>query len=206
MNRIFRTLPLAVVTAALGLMYFSATSHAATAAVGDDTSILDLIKPVYEAFANHQYGLMGALVVIVVVAILKRYFGDKIPFLHTDAGGSLLALFGAGATALGASLASPGAHLTLDLFKSALMFGVVAAGGYAMIKNLLIEPLLRPLAAKAPAWMQPIFNAVFWIFDHAPGSDGAAAIAAAEKAGTAAVAGAQGDGIGDVIGKPREIP
>jgi len=44
-------MPLAIVLAALGLMYFGATSHAATAVVGDDTSIIDLIKPVYEAFA-----------------------------------------------------------------------------------------------------------------------------------------------------------
>jgi len=69
-----------------------------------------------------------------------------------------------------------------------------------------MEPILRPLAAKAPAWMQPIFNAVFWIFDHATGSDGAAAIAEAEKAGTAAVDAAPGPGVGGVIGKPKDLP
>ncbi len=69
-----------------------------------------------------------------------------------------------------------------------------------MFKNLIIEPLLKPLAAKAPAWMQPLFQLVFWVFDKP------SAVATAEAAGKAAVAAAPGAGIAAVAGKPTEVP
>jgi len=103
-------------------MYFGATSHAATGLVGDDTSIIDLIKPVYERFANHQYGADGRVGRDPRGRGAQALLRDKIPFLHTNAGGSLLALFVRARRHSVPGLAAPGAHLTLDLFKSALMF------------------------------------------------------------------------------------
>lgn len=198
----------------MALAYFTATAFAITATAGDavaaaattdESSILDLARPVYEAFANHQFALMGSLLVILVVALVKRYLGDKIAWLHSDAGGSALALVGAAATALAAGLVTPGSHLSFDLFKSALLVGVTAAGTYAVLKNLVIDPILKPLARKAPSWLQPVFNLIFAIFDHAGADDGAAAVAEAEQAGADAVAVDPGQGAAGVVGKPGEL-
>ncbi len=167
-----------------------------------DPNWLELARPVYEAFARHQYGLMIALLVILLVAITKRWLAPKIPFLHSDAGGSAMALLVSMATAIVAGLMTPGAPVWpgVDLLKTALVIGVGAAGGYAMLKNLVVDPFLRPLAAKAPAWMQPIFAILFFAFDKK-----ANPIADAVKAGDDAVIAAPAPGIEGVVGTPVEV-
>lgn len=200
LRKYFFLLPSLLMLAFLG--FFSA-AHAATAVASDDASIVDLARPVYDAFLNHQYGLMVCLLVILVVALMKRYLGDKIPFLHTDTGGSILVLVGATATAAGAGFATPGAHFTLALMKSALLVGITAAGGFAMLKNLLVDPILKPLAAKAPAWAQPLFSVLFFAFDHGTSAD--ATIAKAVVVGTDAVAAAPGAGSAAVVGTPTDV-
>lgn len=205
LRKLLSYLPSTLVLALLGLLSFGAVAHAASAATGDDVSILDLARPVYDAFVAHQFGLMGALLVILLVAAAKKYLGDAIPFLHTDAGGSLLVLLGSGATALAAALATPGAAITLALMYTALKVAFVAAGGYAAVKNLLVDPFLKPLAARAPAWMKPIFDLILWIFSH--GTETVpAAVVVAEKAGTDAVATTAGTGVGGVVGRPGDLP
>ncbi len=167
-----------------------------------DPSLLDLLRPVYDAFAAHQYGLMGALLVIALVALAKRWGGASFPWLHSDMGGSAMALVVSAATALAAGLGTPGAHVTLELLKTAVFVGLTAAGGYAAIKNLLIDPVLRPLAAKAPAWMQPIFQLVFWVFDKQATN---LPVAIAVKAGDAAVIAAPATGAAGIVGTPTEV-
>ncbi len=181
----------------------SAVSSGATTQVAStEPSWLDLARPVYAAFASGHYALTGALVVILVVALLKRYVDAA--WMHSDWGGSLLALVASMATSLSLALALPDAHLTLSSLKIALFVGVTAAGGYAMIKNLLVTPLLKPLAAKAPAWMQPGFQLVFWVFDHQTAAKENVA-ANAVAAGNAAVAAAPAAGAAGVTGTPTEI-
>lgn len=197
--KIVRALPLWISLLLIASFSFSATAFAAGAVADPDSSLLDLARPVYEALSGGHYAYAGALLVILLVALTKRYLGDRIAWLHSDAGGSLLALLASSAAALGSGLASPGAVITLSLLKSALLVGVGAAGGYAMIKNLIIEPLLKPLAAKAPAWTQPIFALVFWIFDKP------SAIATAVKAGDTAVATHPATGVAGVTGEPTDI-
>lgn len=168
-----------------------------------DPSILDLFRPVYEAFTSHQYALMTSALIVLVVAALRRYFGDKIPWLHTDAGGSALVFIGSAATASTAALAVPGAHFTLDLFRNAIMIGLTAAGGYAAIKNLIVEPILKPLAAKWPS-LSWLFDVVTWIFDH-EGSSGTDAANKADAAGAAAVASKPAQGATAVLGAPVQL-
>lgn len=197
--KIVRALPLLVSLVLIALASFGATAFAAGQVADPESSLLDLVKPVYDALSGGHYAYAGALLVILLVALTKRYLGDRIAWFHSDAGGSLLALLASSAAALGSGLASPGAVITLSLLKSALLVGVGAAGGYAMIKNLIVEPLLKPLAAKAPAWMQPIFAMVFWIFDKP------SAIVTATKAGDTAVAAHPSIGVAGVTGEPMDV-
>lgn len=185
----------------IALMAFTTVGFAAVAVTpGDDTAtILDLLKPVADAFAGGHYAFAAALGVIALVALVKKYAGTAVPWLHTDMGGSALALLTASSSALGVSLAAPGAAVTLAMLKSALLVGVGAAGGYAVIKNLLIDPLIKPLMAKAPAWMQPLFQVVMWVFDKPD------PVADATKAGDAAVTAAPAGGVAAVTGTPTDV-
>lgn len=185
------------------LFCFTGTALAAEAATGTDGSWLDMLKPLYDAMAGGHYAYAGALTIIVMVALVKRYLGDKWSWLHSDAGGSAMALTAAAATAAATSLAAPGAVMSLDLMKSALLVGVGAAGGYAVLKNLIVEPLLIPLRSKMPAWAQPILGAVIWIFDHQ--DSGAQAVKQAEQAGDAAVKAAPAQGASAATGAPTDV-
>lgn len=199
-------IPSLIVLCFLGLLSFTAVAHAATAVTGsDDVSILDLARPVFEAFSNGQYALMGMLTVLLVVAALKKYLGDAIPFLHSNAGGSLLVLIGSTATAGAAALAAPGGVFSLHLLWMAVLVGVSAAGAYTLLKNLVVDPFLKPLAARAPKWLQPILGLVLWIFDHAGHDDVLPAVVVAEKAGSDAVVASPATGVEGVVGVPTEL-
>jgi hypothetical protein len=191
----FRLLPLAILTF---LAAFFGTAYAAEATVDPNAGSLDIAKSIYEAFTGHHYAYAGALGLMLGIALVKRYLGPKISWLHSDVGGTSLALGGAFATALVAALAG-GGSVTLDMLKTSLLVGIGAAGGYAVLKKLIVEPLLKPLAAKAPAWAQPIFSLIFWIFDKPD------PIADAAKAGDAAVTANPGAGATGVLGKAEEV-
>lgn len=193
-----KNLTVSVIAAFVFLTTFIGSAFAAEATVDPNANSLDIAKAIYDAFTGHHYAYAGALGLILGIALVKRYLGPKVPALHSDAGGTAMALGGAFATALAAGLAG-GGPITLDLLKSSLLVGVGAAGGYAVLKKLVVEPLLKPLAAKAPAWMQPVFSLVFWIFDKPDPTETATA------AGNAAVAANPPAGAESVVGKPTEL-
>jgi hypothetical protein len=183
------------------LATFSGVAFAANAVDPNDGS-LDLAKAIHDAFAGGHYAYCASLGVILAVALTKRYLGPKIPWLHTDVGGTTLTLVGSAATALASSLAG-GGPMTTDLLESSILVGVGAAGGYATIKKLIIEPLAKPLQSKLPLWAQPIFSTVLWIFDRPP--TGKQDEAAAQVQGMSAVANDPPKGAEGVTGKPTEI-
>lgn len=194
-------LPLWLIGIFVILVASSGIALAANAVDPSDGS-LDVAKSVYNALTGGHYAYAGALLVILVVALVKRYLGPKITWLHSDAGGATLALAGATATATAAGLAG-GGPMTFALVKTSLLVGVGAAGGYAMIKSLIIEPLLKPLQSKLPAWAQPVFSMVLWIFDKPEYAKQAEANAVA--AGAAAVAANPAQGSAAVTGAPTEV-
>lgn len=191
---------------AVGFLSFNAAAAADAAA--SDGSWVDLATPVYQAFASGRYALTVCLAIILALALVKRYAGSTGAFgrfVHSDAGGSLSALLLGTSTAGAAALAAPGATLTLGILKAGLIAGVVSAGGYAAIKNLVVEPILKPLAAKAPSWAQPVFSLVFWVFDHGPGAAQSAAETTATAAGASAVAAHPAPGAAGIVGVATEV-
>lgn len=178
---------------------FTATALAADAAAAatGEAGMLDMLRPVYDAFTSGQYLYAGMLALVLTVALVKRYAGPHVPFLQGDIGGSLLTLVASFAGALATSLAG-GVGVSFAMVKTATMIAVGAAGGYSLIKRLIIDPILRPLAAKAPAWTQPLFGLVFFIFDRP------SPVAVAEAAGDAAVKANPPTGT-EAVSKPTEI-
>lgn len=188
---------------AIMLVAFSATGHAATAATGDDGSLTDLLRPVYDAFRGGHYIAAGALALVLVVALLKRYAPGKLgAFVHGDAGGVLttLAISFAGAIA---AATGDGQAWTWSIAWTAGGIAFAAAGSYAMIKKLLVEPLLASAwwQAKAPAWLKAGAQMVLWIFDKPAAR--AETIKAAEKAGEAAVQAEPSKGADEIAGPPE---
>lgn len=180
----------------------TATAIAANAAdMPDASGIVDMLKPIYEAFVHGQKLYAGMLALVLAVALMRRYAPDwkgVRAFIHGDTGGALTTLLMSFGTSMAASLAG-GAGASWLMVKSASMIAFGAAGGYTLVKRIIVDPILRPLAAKAPAWAQPIFALVFWIFDKDT------PVAAAQAAGQAAVDAQPPTGTNGVVGKSTEV-
>jgi hypothetical protein len=158
----------------VGLVTFTATHAFAQGVVGapPSSSIIDLAKPIYNAFAGGHYAYAAAMLVVAAMAALKQYSGTGKfgHFIHSDAGGALSTVITAMGLAFVSALAAPGAVVTLALFKTALGIGIAAAGGFVVVKKVLIVPLVKPLHAwlaksKWTQWAQKPFDLVLWFFD-----------------------------------------
>lgn len=176
---------------------------AAVSTTAGDGSAFDLLRPVYDAFTTGHYAYAGMLALVLVVALLKRYAPAKYgisDFVHGDVGGSLLTLFASFGGAMATSLAG-GVGVSFDMAKTATLIAVGAAGGYAMIKKLIVEPLRTSVwyQTKAPAWLKAALQVVFWVFDKPD------PVAAAEDAGQKAVEAKPGAGNAQIVDKPTEI-
>jgi hypothetical protein len=107
------------------------------------------VKPVMAAIQSGDWPLVIALAVIASVSLIKKFGGDKIPWLKTDEGGATLVLITAITGAIGNSLAS-GAPLNWGLILTGVKVGFTAAGGYAVTKKIL-KPLFAKFGLNPPA-------------------------------------------------------
>lgn len=196
--------PLSVVLGFLGvtLVGFTASAHAAEAVV-DDGNLVELARPVFDEIMKGNYVAASALTLVLLVALVKRYAPGKFgQFVHSDVGGALTTLLMSFGGAL-ATATMGGAAWSWGMFWAAGGIALTAAGGYSLIKKLIVEPLLRPLMSKLPAWARPILAMVMWVFDKPTTS--AQAIKAAEVAGDVAVITNPATGADGVTGEAKDL-
>lgn len=166
------------------LVAFTATAFASGVVPADESSLLDLARPVYEAFLSKNYWMGAALSLIFVAALIKRYAPEKYgirAFFNTDHGGAILVLVAAYGTALSAALIAVGpVGMSAGLAWGAFKVAVGAAGGYSFLKKILI-PVVRWLHDKLPTWARAPLALFLALFDKPT------AIDVAEDAGDEAV-------------------
>lgn len=183
---------------------FAGVSFAAGAAEPADGSLLDYLQPIYDAFKSGNKPYAAALTVVLGLALLKRY-GDKLgarfsAFIKGDVGGALLALAMSFAGAVAVALHS--GAFAMSVLWAAGGVAVTAAGGYTLIKKLIMDPLFASAWYKtAPAWAKAAIGVVGWIFGEATST----AIPDAEAAGKAAVTASPAQGEAAAIGTPTEL-
>lgn len=157
------TIPLVFVLACLAA--FAGTAIAADAAVPTDSSLLSVLDPIREAFAGGRYAYAGALALVLAVTLTKKFGGDRVPWFRGDAGGAALTMLGAFGASLAASLA-PGGTVSPAMLWTAITIGVGAAGGYSVVKRLLIPSLVT--FATAHPRLGVAVRPVLWVFDAIP--------------------------------------
>lgn len=191
----------------VGLMLaFSATAFAATAVAPTDSSWTDLLQPVWDAFRAGHYAAAGASAVVLAVALAKKYLPGKAGgFLNGKIGSSIAVLVGSFAGSV-AVATSDGTGLGWNVVKAAGAVSIAAAGGYTLIKDLLIDPLTSSAwyANKAPAWLKACMGVVLFVFS-SKNPDAPAMEKAASDAGKAAVAANPPTGAAGVAGKPTDL-
>ncbi len=181
---------------------FASSAATQVAGVAPDGNIWDLAKPVMDAIRGGQYAFAAALGLVFLVAAIRKYHGARWPFLNTDAGGALLTLIASFGGAMATGMAATGAKaLTFGLAWASVGIAVMAAGGYSLIKKLLVDPLLASAwyNSKAPTWFKSVMSLVLWIFVRPD------PVVEAEVAGNAAVAAKPAGGVEAVVGKPEQF-
>lgn len=190
-------LPLLLVAA------FAGTVFAAGAVAPDGGSLPDLLKPIWEAATGHHWWLAASLALVAAVALFKRYAPGKAQaWSHTDVGASVLVLAGSFGGALATGLAMAGTDsLSLGMVEGALKVAFGAAGGYALLKTLIVGPLLgSALWQKVPSMLRsPIELVLRFVFEKPQVAK------EAEAAGEAAVVAKPAEGADGVVGKPEEL-
>jgi len=192
----------------LGCLFvgLAGTAFAANVAGADDGSLLTaILGQLWAALTGKQWWLACAAGLVAAVALIKKYTPEKYrKYTDSDIGGAVLVLAGSFGAALVASLSGASAvpmsgALALDAIKLAL----TAAGGYSLIKKLLVDPLLASkwYNEKAPAWLKAILSVVTWVYN----KPGEAIVAEAEKKGDEAVVAKPSTGADGAIGKTTDL-
>jgi hypothetical protein len=197
------TLSLVIAAFAL-LLAMTGTALARTAAdvppdLGD---LLELAKPVLDAILAGQYWLAAAGALILAVGLVRRYVVPKVPFLQTDAGGTLLTFVVSFGGAMATSIAASAGIFSLALVKPAFGLAFAAIGGFLAVKRLVI-PVFDWLADITPwAPLKWTFRYVPFLIDLLMGSKNSAkAIEKAEKAAADAIITTPSAGGGE----PRDV-
>ena len=73
------------------------------------------------------------------------------------------------------------------MVETALKIAATAAGGYTMVKHLVVVPYLTKLATKGPKWLHAPAELVLWVFQYTTSDATAAALAAVTTMPTPAV-------------------
>lgn len=188
-------------TALVLLLSFTAAAFAAGGT--EDPALIDLARPVWEAAQNGQWWIAIALALVLATAAFKRYAPGKLGrWANRDAGGALLVLVGSFGGALATGLAAAGTNaLTLALIWTAGKIAIGAAGGYSLIKKLLVDPLLASdwYQNRAPGWLKSILALALWAFTRPTPTE------EAEAAGSAAVKKDPPTGVDGVVGGPMDV-
>lgn len=158
------------------LSFFGVT----VAAAQGDIDFAALAKPLYESIASGNYAAAAAFALVLLVALVRRYGGERYPILSHKLIAPLL-VFTASFAAAVASTAVADASVTLGTLFAALKVAVYASGGYTVAKLYL-----DAVKGKAPSWLQAPLAILSAILS-AKGNAKAAAITKAEKAGEKAV-------------------
>lgn len=150
----YRTLTVIAVVAAF-LAANVATALAATQVDAGEGALIDALSPVYQAFASGDYWYAGSLVLVVAAATARRFLGDYVAFLRTEAGTWVLLFAGSFGATLSARLAGPG-EMSWSLAWDATKIALCASGGYAAFKALVVVPVMRPLVERFPRLASPL--------------------------------------------------
>jgi len=93
-------------------------------------------KEIKSTVVNKDWGRMVFLIITALVVFCRKVLAPKIPFFSGKLGAPILAFFWAGAAALGTTWPA-GEKLQMSDLWLALQAGIMAAGGWSLLKNTL---------------------------------------------------------------------
>ena len=141
----------------LGALVFPLLALAQSPVVLDPESFESIAGAILEAVTSRNWALAASLGVVVVVYLLRKLGGQRIPFLRTDRGGAVLVLATSFAGAVANAILAGGAF-SPALLITALTVAIGAAGGYSILLKILFpsdSDAAKAAGAKAAATAKP---------------------------------------------------
>lgn len=83
---------------------------------------LSLIKAIIDAASGKNWLLLVPVAALLVIFLVRKFVGPKVPWLQTDRGGALLALLGAVASAVVSAAVVPGPKSVLSVAMATVTF------------------------------------------------------------------------------------
>jgi len=115
--------------------------QAVLAQIPDPSNPDSFLGALLQAVASGQWKLVAILAAVGVVFVLRqgaaRLPGAVGAFFASARGGAVLALLGGVVTVLAGVLVQPGVKLTLAVVLNGLVLGVMAAGGWTLVRRLI---------------------------------------------------------------------
>lgn len=188
-------------TLLLAFFAFGATASAAGEAVGDNSSLFELARPVFDAIVHGNYWLAAALGVILLTAAAKKYLPDAYGgrLVRSELGGMVTAFALAFAGALATTFAAPGATMTMLVLWAAVKIGFWAVGGFMALHKI------ATVLVKTKFWNEKMPAPIKALVALALSMIGSSAVAKAEKAGQDAVEAKPAEGPKAVVGDVGQI-
>lgn len=139
-----------------------------------------------------------AVLLMLLVAVARRYLAPRFPFFKSDIGAVILTL-GAGLAGGVANALVAGSAMSWGVVAAAFGLSLKAAGGYTALKKAAL-PLLEAASKRGPAWWRWVAGML-----HAALAGAVAAERKATDAGDAAVEAKPSTGVEGITGKPRDV-
>lgn len=134
-----------ILTTLAALSLVAAATAMAQAAPDPATAPADAAAWTYQAFASGEYWAAAGMVLLALVALLRRFAG-KLPYVGawlttTDDGGTIFTLIVSFGAVLGAGLIADG-EISWGLAETALLYGGSATAAWSVAWKRLLKPLL----------------------------------------------------------------
>lgn len=159
---------LALVLVYLVLLVTLRVAHAATqfvaVAAASEDPLFELTRLLWAAISDGD-GVSIVVAVLVMLSALLARFGVRLTYwFGTSAGRALITLFVTFSSGLSSALAA-GTEITWDVIRSVSIFAATTAGGYSLIKALIVEPLTPWMRDSAPEWLRVGWRGLTWVYD-----------------------------------------
>lgn len=144
-----------LIRAKLFLVTMLSLPAVALAQVGDATSDpVSLLNQILAAIQSQQWLLLVPLATLALVWVARVFLRKTIPWLATDAGGAVLGLVAATATAVLAAVSLPGSHTVAGIVVATFTALLTNQTVFALLKKLGVDLSVDP-APSAPAPLVP---------------------------------------------------
>jgi len=141
----------------------AATQLVAVAAASEDP-LFELARLLWVAVSGGEFVSIAVAILVMLSALLARFGVRLTRWFGTSGGRAVITLLVTFFGGLSAALAA-GTEVTWAVLRTVFVFAATTAGGYSLIKALVIEPLTPWMRDRAPDWLHLIWRGVSWVYD-----------------------------------------